>query len=180
MNKDFQNIDVLITKHMDRELSTVDWDRLYEGIQQRLDDVENQDNKTSARKVMLRWGIALTSAAAIVLAVFMLAHDSEQPLPLPPGQQVAVKLSEPDSVVKIEIENPIASVSIKLPAGQTGVQTVTLNAQIVRCDVTIIDQNGHAETQNSPRPSWIIIAASKSEHIQTQTDKDQVDIACLL
>jgi hypothetical protein len=165
MTEDFGNIDQLINDHTNRQLSTVDWEQLNAHIQTKLDAAQKHTLAVSIKSRRLRWAVGMSSAAAILLIVFMLTNNKKQPLSLPPGQQAAVTLSKQSGVAKTEIEKPVASVSINLPA---------------ECDVTIMDQNGHPENEDTPRPSWIIMTASKPASSPDRMEKDQLDIACML
>lgn len=180
MTEDFENLDSLLNEHTTRQLSTVDWEQLNARIQTKLDAARTQTPAVSIKSRRLRWTVGIASAAAILLVVFLRTNDKKQPLALPPGQQAAVTLSEQSGIAKTEIEKPVVSVSVNLPVARTEVQVNSPDVQVADCDVTIMDQNGHMEDEDTPRPSWIIMTASKPKASQTQTDKDRMDIACML
>ena len=182
MKEDFQNIDSLINEHTNRQLSAVDWDRLYSRIQKRLDNVEKRTDTISTKRGIFRWAVGIASAAAALFIVFTLMDNRKRMLSLPAGQQAVVRLSEQHSAAKIEKTIAAAQVSIVIEpsAEQTQVCISQPEHRIAQCTITIIDQNGHSETENAPHPSWIMMMASKPTPAENKTDKDQLDIACLL
>jgi hypothetical protein len=184
MKEDPENIDLLINRNTDRQLSAVDWDRLYGRIQKRLDDAEKQTGAVSIKVRAIRWAAAIASAAAVLIFIFLLTDNRHPELSLSTGQQAAVELTQYRTTVKTEIAKPapdsFASVVINAPAEQTLVSIGPPDVQVVQCRVVIIDQNEQAEKDQTPLPSWIMMMASKPAAPENYTDKNQLDIACLL
>jgi len=180
MTEKFQNLDSLLNEDTDRQLSTVDWDQLCGSIQKKLDAAEKEIPVTSIKQRHLRWAVGISAAAAVLLVVSLFIHDGKQSLPLPPGRRAVVQLSEQQSVLQTDIKKPAVSVSITLPDTRTAVQFESPDIQVVQCNLTIIDRNGQAQKEEFTHPSWIILMASTPDALQSKTDKDQQDIACML
>lgn len=180
MKERFQNPDALIDEHTNRQLSGVDWNHLYDKIQKKLDAAEKPKPIVSMRGNLFRAAVGISAAAAILLVVFVLFRDGQKPLPLPPGRRAVVALSEQHSVAEVQIRQSAVSVSINLPDSQTAVQFEPSDIPAAQCRITIIDRNGQTEKQDAPQPSWIIMTASKPAASQNRTERDQLDIACML
>lgn len=185
MKENLDNIDFLIADNTDRQLSTIDWAQLYSRIQNRLDDAPQQTNRLSIKRLALRWTVGITAvAAAILLAVFVLTENKKPPLVLPAGQLAVVQLTQHRPIAAVEIgkraDTNYVSVTIEPASSRTQVSFSQQEQRVAQCDVVIIDQNGQAEKEKNPLPSWIIIMASKPAVAENQTDQQQLDIACLL
>jgi preprotein translocase subunit SecF len=184
MKENLEKIDLLINENTDRQLLAVDWDQLYGRIQKQVDDAEKRTGTVSIKKKIFRWVVGISSAAAVLLVIFALMENRNPGLSLPSGQQAVVKLTEHRAVVKTEIEKRTGashvSVAIEPPANRAQVRFGQQGHQVAQCDIVIIDQNGQTEKAQTPRPSWIIMMASKPASSENQTDKNQLEIACLL
>lgn len=183
MKENMENIDLLINENTDQQLSSVDWDQLYGRIQKRLDTAKKPVGTVSMRRNLFRWAVGISSAAAVLLFIFTLMDDNNTMIPLPPGQRAVVKVTENQTVVKVEIkklnDSGYASVAIQPTGNKIQADCKPQEQLAVQCDVTIIDQNGHTEN-NDMRPSWIMMMASSPAPAENKTDNDQLDIACLL
>lgn len=183
MKENPENIDLLINDNMDRQLSTVDWDQLYGRIRNQLDTTEKRTAVVSIKGKVFRWAIGISSAAAVLLAVFILMEDKERPLLLPDGQRAAVQFAQRRTIAKTEIakhaDTSTVSVMMEPAAGKTQVAFSQPELQVAQCEVTIVDQNGPTEKENTPRPSWIIMRVSKPETSSSIVDQNQWDIVCL-
>lgn len=184
MKENSEHIDLLINENMNRQLSTVDWERLYGRIHKRLDHADKGVKAVSIKTKALRWAAGLASAAAILWVIFTLAVDRRPELPLSPGQQAAVELTGHGTVARTEFSAPAAgsyaSVVVETPAAQATVRIGGSAVQAAQCEVVLIDQNGLIENEKNSRPSWIIIMASKPSPPENQSDNDASEIAYLL
>ena len=184
MKNKHTNLDSLLDQNAAEQLSTVDWDQLHSDIQKRLDHAQTIGQPRSLPPNMLRWAIGLSAAAAMVMVVYIFQHDGSNGIELIPGQRAAVKLTERDTMVKVQIsespDNKYASVTIQPSVQKTHVSFGQLDRQIAQCDVTIIDQNGLMEKKKNLRPSWVIMIASQAEGLENGTEQEQADFACLL
>jgi hypothetical protein len=183
MKENLENIDLLINDNMDRQLSTVDWNQLYGRIQTRLDEARKQTRPVFIKRAVFRGAVGISSAAAVLLVVFVLMGKKEQPLLLNPGQRAAVQFTQCRTIAKTEIakqaDTSTVSVTMEPAAKKTQVTFSQPNLQVAQCEVTIVDQNGPIEKENTPRPSWIIMRVSKPETSSSKVDQNQWDIVCL-
>jgi hypothetical protein len=184
MKKKYSNLDSLLDRNAAELLSMVDWDRLHSGIQQRLDHAQDISRTHLRPHTMLKWAVGLSVAAAMVMAVFIFQHDGSNGVELPPGQRAAVKLMEPDMTARVQIRQSLddkyVSVIMEPSAQKIQVSFSPPDRQIVQCDVTIIDQNGHTEKETNRQPSWVIMILSEPEELKNGTEQEQAEIACLL
>ncbi|MHC4386506.1 MAG: hypothetical protein ACYTEU_12220 [Planctomycetota bacterium] len=183
MKKKHTNLDSLLDQNAAEQLSTVDWDKLHSGIQKRLDHAQDVSRLHLRSHTMLKWAVGLSAAAAMVMAAYIFRHDGSNGIELLPGQRAAVKLTEPDTVAKVNVTessgNRHVSVAIEPSAQKTQVSFGQSDRQIAQCSVTIIDQNGHTEKENNQRPSWVIMIASQAEDLENADEQEQAEIACL-
>lgn len=183
MKENLDNIEFLIAGNTDRQLAAVDWEQLYSRIQNRLDNTPQQTNGLSIKRMALRWTVGI-AAAAILLILLVLTGNKKPPLLLPEGQLAVVQLTEHRPIAAVEIgkrdDTSHVSVTMEPISSQAQVSFSRQDRRLAQCDVVIIEQNGQAEKEKNPLPSWIIIMASKPSVAENQTDQQQLDIACLL
>ncbi len=181
MNENLENIDRLIDEHTDRQLSMVDWDRLHNRIQTRLDQAQNRSNIPLAEKQWLRTAVGISTAAVLLLAIFIFNHKKAQPIPLAPGRHAAVQWTEHNNVAETSIKNAADATSaiVIMPSQmKTQVRFSRVDRPVAQCEITIIDQNGR-EKKTSSRPSWVMMFAPESDMSENGTDAEN-ELACLL
>lgn len=183
MKNKYENLDSLLNQNAARQLAAVDSDRLHADIRWRLDHAQQLPSPCLMQPFVLRWAVGLSVAAAMVMLVFILRSPRTRGIELSDGQCAAVKLIEPDTQAKIEIgqlDDIRTSVTIQPVAQKAQVSFSQSAPQIALCNVTIINQNGHAHKEKNRHPSWVIIIPSQEERPENETVQEQGDIACLL
>jgi hypothetical protein len=102
MNKEKEQIDLLLRQNESEQLTGVNWDRLHSSISKKLDQVDNNTPMISYRRVF-KIAAGIAAAAAIVLIAVMVKNDTPLEVKYENGGKGIVAFIESTGSAKVKI-----------------------------------------------------------------------------
>jgi len=182
MKNEKEKIDVLLEQNAAEQLADVDWDGLSSAISRRLDQVDGTFERRY--RGIFKAAAGLVAAAAIVLIVVMV-RTNRGGIELADGEKAAVKFVETKGtsgiVMKSSASRSLARVNIT-PEVKRGIAIVRMKPaakSVALCDVKIIEPDEVLRDRDS-EGSWIIISRPQPVVADNGTNKDEIDLICML
>ena len=172
MSKENDEVEVLIERNYQQQMTGFDWDGLYAGISLRIDDAEEHKPRRINCGTLVRIGAGALAAAAVLLFCIMLNIDrAKLKKPQIRGRAV-VEFAEASGTGSVEI-NPLVD------GGRAIVEIGRSKKETAVCDLKIIDlQRSSEEAKNEA--AWMIIKVLKDIVADNGAGRDEIDLICLL
>jgi hypothetical protein len=167
-----ENIDLLLESNTAEQMARVDWEGLNAAISSRLARAEKYKTSSVRFPTVFKVAAGFVVAAAVVFIAVMVNKDVPPAVRLENRGNAVVKFIDKKSSTAIEIEltESKARVMVDIEAGQR---------RLAKVDVKIIDRNGQRKEDDS-RPAWIIISRPEPVFADNGTNRDEIDLICLM
>ncbi len=165
-----EEIDVLLERNAEEQLSGINWDVLRASISNRLDEAQTSRTLALGFPKVFKMAAGITAAALMLIAVMVATHG-------PPDTPWVRKGS---STVKFTYSKAAASVEIIHARGKplAVVDVVSGDTKVGTCDVEIIDSNGGRE-KDDIEPAWVIIRMPEPALADNGDSRYDIDLICL-
>jgi len=171
MKEERENIDLLLERNADEQLSKVDWQRLNAAISSRLDKASRSKTVATKFPTVFKIAAGVAAAAAVILIVMIIRTDRAPDFQLENGRRAVVKFIEAKGSASVEIGHAPAKSQVMVDVGPS-------QSKLARCDIEIIDANGDLK-QKANRATWIIISRPEPVYADNGVSRDSMDMICL-
>ena len=172
MKKEKENIDILLERNANEQLTGINWDGLHAAISDKLNQADQSKTSTKTYRRVFKTAAGIAAAAAVVFVAVMIRTDTPTTVRFENRGRAEVKFSESKESASVKIEHASAKAAAVVELGGS-------QRKVARCDIKIIDAGGDRK-KNGSRAAWIIIRVPEPVLADNGISRDENDFACLL
>jgi len=172
MKKEKENIDILLERNANEQLTGINWDGLNAAISEKLNQAGRSKTSKMNYRSLFKIAAGIAVAAAVIVFATMFRTEKPTAVRFENRGRAEVKFSESKGSASVKIEDASAKAAAVVDLGGS-------QRKVAKCDIKIIDASVDKE-KNDSRAAWIIIRMPEPVLADNGTDKDEADFACLL
>lgn len=172
MNKEKENIDLLLKRNVSEQLAGVNWDELNAAISKKLNQAGRSKTRTVKYRRVFKIAAGIAAAAAVVLIAVTVRTDTPTTVRFENGGKAVVKFVESKGSASVELKHTSTKAAVMVDVGAS-------LRRVAKCDIEIIDASVDKE-KNGRQAAWIIIRMPEPVLADNGVSRDETDFACLM